>query len=152
MQGTTQQAIGQINRRLAAMIYHAVIEEVDYPNYRVRVRVGQPGDPHIVTGWVPWPANVGRNRRDWMPLAVGQHVLMASQSGTMADSVIVALLHVDSDPPPSTDPTKDVIEFRSGTKVVHDADTGDLQITCTGDVTINVTGNARITAARIDLN
>ena len=152
MQGTPEQAIAQLSRRVAGMVFTAVIHEVDYPNYRLRARVGQMDGPHIITNWMRWPGNVGRNRVDWMPLAVGQQVMVVSQSGTMADCVVVQLLHTTDDPPPSLDPTKDVIRFRTGTQVVHDADTGDLAITCAGDVTINVTGNARVVARRIDLN
>ena len=176
MKGPVTQILDELSRRIAGMLRVGVVEEIDYGGTRLRVRIGYGGPGDIETSWLPWPGSLGRNRVDWTPLKPGQQVLLASPSGDLAQAVVVALLHVDSDPPPSTAETLDVVQFRSGTGVVHDAETGDvvvtgardvtldverdvivradrhINVTVDGDATITASGNARITAARIDLN
>lgn len=155
MRGPAHQILDELSRRIAGMVRIGLISEVDYAQTRIRVQSGQ-----IETGWLPWPASMGRNYVGWRPLAVGQEVILLSPSGDLSQAVVVGLLHVESDPPPSTDETLDIVRFRSGTTVQHDADTGDLLITAArhvtinvaGDATINATGNVDIDGARIDLN
>ena len=139
MRGPAVQILDELSRRIAGMLRVGLISAVDHAyvdpdgNHRPRLRV-QSGD--IETGWLPWPAHMGRNRVDWTPLRVGQEVLLPSPSGDLTQAVVVALLHVASDPPPSTDEDLDIVRFRSGTSVQHDA----------------ATGNVAVTAPRIDLN
>ena len=155
MKGPMTQILDELGRRIAGMLRVGVVHEVDYAGLRLRVQSGE-----IVTGWLPWPGHLGRNRVDWTPLAKGQEVLIAAPGGDLSQAVVVALLHVGSDPPPSTDETLDVVRFRSGTTVVHDAETGDLEVTAARDVTVTAardinataTRNVAVRGARIDLN
>ena len=148
MKSPAAQILDELGRRMAGMLRVGVVHEIDYPGLRLRVKVEE-----IVTGWLPWPGFLGRNRVDWTPLKVGQEVLLAAPSGDLAQqAIVVAMLHVEGDPPPSTDPEKDIVQFRSGTVVTHDATTGDLDIECAGNITITAAGNIRMTAQRIDLN
>ena len=148
------QLIDELGRRIAGMLRVGVISAVEHAHtedgvHRPRLRV-RSGD--ITTGWLPWPGHLGRNRVDWMPLVIGQEVLIAAPSGDLSQAVVIALLHVASDPPPSMDETEDVVRFRSGSTVRHDADTGDLEVIGVRDVTVTATRNVDINAARIDLN
>ena len=121
MKGPITQVLDELGRRIAGMLRVGLVHEIDYPGLRLRVRSGD-----ITTAWLPWPGYLGRNRVDWTPLVVGQEVLIAAPSGDLSQAVVVALLHVATDPPPSTDETQDIVRFRSGATVTHDADTGDL--------------------------
>ena len=154
MKGPVAQILDELSRRIAGMLRMGLIEKVDYAHTedgvsrpRLRVRSGD-----ILTGWLPWPACLGLNRVDWMPLKKGQQVLIAAPSGDLTQAVVIALLHVDGDPPPSTDETEDVTRFRSGTTIKHDAKTGDLTITGVGDINIKATGNVNIRGRTINLN
>ena len=162
MKGPVAQILDELSRRIAGMLRMGLIEEVDYahtedgvPRPRLRVRSGE-----LITGWLPWPAHLGRNRVDWMPLKKDQQVLLAAPSGDVTQAVVIALLHVDGDPPPSTDETADVVRFRSGSTVRHDADTGDLFVDGVSDVIVTgarnieatASGKAEVTAPSIVLN
>ena len=154
MKGPVAQILDDHSRRIAGMLRMGLIEEVDYahtedgvPRPRLRVRSGE-----LITGWLPWPAHLGRNRVDWMPLKKDQQVLLAAPGGDVTQAVVAALLHVDGDPPPSTDETEDITRFRSGTTIKHDAETGDLTITGVGDINIKATGNVNIRGRTINLN
>ena len=143
MKGPTTQILDELSRRIAGMLRVGLVHEIDYPGLRLRVRSGD-----ITTGWLPWPGYLGRNRVDWTPLVVGQEVLIAAPSGDLSQAVVVALLHVTSDPPPSTDETQDVVRFRSGSTVTHDADTGDLEVTGVRNIGITAAEQIVLTVGR----
>lgn len=147
MKGPAAQILDELSRRIAGILRVGVVAEIDYEHTRLRVQSGD-----ILTGWLPWPGHLGRNRVDWMPLKRGQQVLMAAPSGDPALAVIVALLHVGNDPPPSTDETQDIVRFRSGSMVVHDAETGDLTLTGARHITIKAAGDVTIQGRTINMN
>ena len=128
------------DRRMADLICLGRIEDVDHDNKRLRVR------SKTLSGWLPWPAELGRNYRRWRPLAVGQQVILASPSGDLAQAVIVGMLYTHALDTPSKDPDTDVIEFTNGARLSHHAGSGDMRLTCQGNLSIEVTGTLTLTA------
>lgn len=121
-------------RRIANLICPGVIEAVDHAGQRLKVRA------KTVTGWLPWPTEMGRNYRRWRPLRAGQHVILGSPSGDLSQAVIIGMLYTASRDAPAVDPNIDVIAFDNGASVRHDAASGAMTIVCKGDLTLEVSG------------
>ncbi len=129
------------DRLLADLICLGRIEQVDHEAKRLKVR------SKTVTGWLPWPAEMGRNYRRWRPLAVGQQVILASPSGDLAQAVIVGMLYTQALDAPSADPDSDLIAFTNGAVLSHNVVSGAMNITCQGNLTMDVAGTLTLNAA-----
>ncbi|SDF04928.1 phage baseplate assembly protein V [Rhodospira trueperi] len=99
-----------LHRRAGNMLRAGTIAAVDHDRARVCVRLAG-----RLTGWLPWPAEVGRNFRAWRPLRVGQPVMVAAPSGDPANGQIVQTLYSAALPPPDTDPQADAVHYEDGT-------------------------------------
>ncbi|WP_076461582.1 phage baseplate assembly protein V [Marinobacterium stanieri] len=120
-----------INRRLESLIRLGTIAQVDHAARRLRVKTGD-----LLTGWLPWPAEVGRNFRRWRPLREGAQVVLACPSGDPAQAAIIGMLYTQSLDRPSADPDVDLIEFEDGTRLEYNSHSHHLNAECVGDVTI----------------
>ena len=119
-----------LNRRIESLIRLGTIDQVDHAARKIRVRSGG-----LLTGWLPWPADVGRNYRRWRPLRTGTQVLLACPSGDPAQAVVVQILYTDALDAPSTDPNVDLIEFDDGTVIQYDSSSHHMTADCVGDIT-----------------
>jgi len=140
------------DRLIADLICIGRIVEVDHQAKRLKVRT------KTVTGWLPWPAEMGRNYRRWRPLRAeaqedtqedtqaGQQVILASPSGDLAQAVIVGMLYTETLNAPSNDPDIDLIEFTNGAHLSHNVVSGDMTITCKGNLSIDVAGTLTLSA------
>ena len=135
-------AIFDLYRRLNNLLLSGVITELDHAQRRVRVHSDQ-----LDCDWIPWPAEIGRNYIRWRPLRLSTSVLLACPSGDPAQAEIIGMSYIQPQPAPSSDPELDLIEFDSGSKVLHNASTGDISIVANnlrletrGDLTIDCQG------------
>lgn len=126
--------LAELNRCFAALVLFGVVVEVDSTNKLLKVQEG-----NLTTGWLPWPAETGRNYRRWRPMKKGQQLVVLCRSGDPAQGVIVGELYSDSNESPSTDDDIDLIQFINGNKIEHNAVTGQIHIIAKGDV--HVTGD-----------
>jgi phage baseplate assembly protein V len=134
-EGIEQIAIPDMERRIANMVRIGAIHEVDAANKRIRVRSGA-----ITTGWIPWPAEIGRNYRRWRPLRTGQQVIMVSPCGDLSQAVVAGMLYTSALASPSSDEDLDIIEYEDGTVIKYDSGESLLTIDSVGDVVINCVG------------
>lgn len=119
-----------LNRRIESLIRLGLIAEVDHNTHKLRVRTGG-----LLTGWLPWPAEIGRNFRRWRPLRVGTQVILACPSGDPAQATVVGVLYTQSIDTPSHSPDLDLIEFNDGTRLQYDSAAHQLTVDCVGDIT-----------------
>ena len=75
--------IAELYRRLDNMVLIGLIHEVDHQKKRLRVRSGE-----TITGWLPWPADIGRNYIQWRPLQPGIQCVMVCPGGEISQGVI----------------------------------------------------------------
>lgn len=123
----------ELNRRLENLIRLGTIAQVDHAARTLRVQSGG-----LLTNWLPWPADIGRNYRRWRPLRIGTQVVLACPSGDPAQAVIVQVLYTDALNAPSSTPSMDLIEFEDGTVIEYDSNTHQLRASLgTSSITAN---------------
>nr|VFK12775.1 MAG: phage baseplate assembly protein V [Candidatus Kentron sp. LFY] len=128
--------ITEHDRQISNLIRIGIIEIVDHFNKRLRVRSGG-----VLTGWLPWPAEVGRNFIHWRPLRIGTQVILGSQSGDLEQATIIGMLYTQIFDSPSTDPALDLIEWNDGARISYNIDSGEMVIKAIGDLCIKAGGN-----------
>ncbi|KZX00999.1 hypothetical protein JL49_08050 [Pseudoalteromonas luteoviolacea] len=128
--------VAELMRRFANMLMLGTIEEVDHDTQKVRVKVGE-----LVTGWLPWPAELGRNFIRWRPLKPGIQCLIACPAGEPTQAVIIQLLYTTEFHSPSISEHMDVLTFNDGTHIQYDSENSVFDVNCAKDVTINIAGN-----------
>lgn len=121
----------ELNRRLENLLRLGTIAEVDEDARVLRVASGA-----LTTDWLPWPADIGRNYKRWMPLRLGTQVILGSISGDPAQALIIGMLYTEALNSPSTDPDIDLIAFDDGTLVQHNSNSHKTTISSAGDVEI----------------
>lgn len=128
--------VAELMRRFANMLMLGTIEAVDHEAQKVRVKVGE-----LVTGWLPWPAELGRNFIRWRPLKKGIQCLIACPAGEPTQAVIIQLLYTTEFHSPSNSEHMDVTLFNDGTQIQYDSENSVLDVSCAKDVIINIAGN-----------
>jgi phage baseplate assembly protein V len=136
-----------LNRRIESLIRLGTIAEVDHAARKLRVKTGG-----LLTNWLAWPAEVGRNFRRWRPLRIGTQVVLGCPSGDPAQAVILQILYTSALDAPSTDPDVDLVQFEDGSYIEHNASNGKLQVHAAGDLHLTADGNIVINGSRVALN
>lgn len=155
--------VSEAERRLNQSITIGSISEVDHQAKKLRVEAGS-----ILTAWLPWPTEMGRNYRRWRPLRKGQQVVLAAPSGDLAQAVVIGMLYSKALPAPSDNPDLDLVEFEDGARFQYDsaaheciAETGGSRVTMDRDrILLSSNGSTleldasgiRLNGARIDMN
>lgn len=122
--------VSELLRIVHSMSDVGVITDVDHAAHKIRISA----DGENKTDWLDWPAEHGANYTRWRPLKVGQGVMYHAPGGDVAQAKVVAMLHTDSIPPPSSDPEVDVIQFANGNQIAHSMATG--KFTVIGDIDV----------------
>lgn len=122
------------DRLISDIICLGLVEEIDHQAKQLKVR------SKTLSGWLPWPVEIGRNFKRWRPLRKGTQVILGSPSGDMAQAVVIGMLYTSALDAPADDPDVDVISFENGAAISHNAATGDMNITCKGDFILDVSG------------
>ena len=131
----------ELERQLHNLLRLGTIAVVDHSKRLVKVQSGD-----LLTGWLDWPAEMGRNYRRWRPLRLGTQVLIASPSGDPAQAQIIGTLYTDAFPSPSTDPELDLVEFDDGSKVEYHIGKQQMQVYSAGDLSLHSAGNLYLRA------
>lgn len=148
--------VRDLQRRMANMIRRGRVHSVDFEQSPPRVKVEYEKD--AVTGWLPWISGreSSKHRTDWEPLAVGEQVIILSESGELSAGVVIPSLPDSSNPVPSTSPDEHVSRYEDGTTFTYNRKThtlsidvqGDAILHTTGNVTANIKGTADVTVAK----
>lgn len=128
-----------LTRRLDNLIRLGTIAETDHEARLLRIQSGE-----LLTDWLPWPTEMGRNYRRWRPLRIGTQVVLACPSGDPAQALIIGMLYSDALDSPGTDEHQDLIEFDDGTRIQYDSAAHRLSIDVHGDAAVQVEGDASL--------
>ncbi|TDE19288.1 phage baseplate assembly protein V [Vibrio owensii] len=133
--------VRDLQRRMANMIRRGRVHSVDFEQSPPRVKVEYEKD--AVTGWLPWISGreSSKHRTDWEPLAIGEQVIILSESGELSAGVVIPSLPDATSPVPSTSPDEHVSRYEDGTTFTYNRKTHTLIIDVQGDVNFHATGN-----------
>ncbi|MGB0694000.1 MAG: phage baseplate assembly protein V [Rhodospirillaceae bacterium] len=131
--------LAELNRRLENMVGVARIAAVDHGSARLRLDING-----RLSGWLPWPAEIGKDYRMWRPLREGTQVAFQAPGGDPANAVITKILYSDDRPAPETDPDSTLVQFDDGTFVRYDAGSKTLTAYSDGDLTVECLGVLRL--------
>ena len=123
------------------MIRRGRVHSVDFEQSPPRIKVEYEKD--AVTGWLPWISGreSNKHRTDWEPLAIGEQVIILSESGELSSGVVIPSLPDATSPVPSTSPDEHVSRYEDGTTFIYNRKTHTLTIDVQGDVNFHATGN-----------
>ncbi len=137
--------VRDLQRRMANMIRRGRVHSVDFSRSPPRVKVEY--EKGAVTGWLPWVSGRASSdhRTDWEPLAIGEQVIILSESGELSAGVVLPSLPDASSPVPSTSPDEHVSRYEDGTTFIYNRKTHALTIDVQGDANLHTTGNLTAT-------
>lgn len=148
--------VRDLQRRMANMIRRGRVHSVDFAQSPPRVKVEY--EKGAVTGWLPWISGreSNKHRTDWEPLAIGEQVIILSESGELSAGVVLPSLPDATSPVPSTSPDEHVSRYEDGTTFTYNRKThtlsidvqGDANLHTTGNVTAHIEGTADVTVAK----
>ena len=133
----------ELQRRLENVIRIGVIAKVDYDNKKIRVQSGE-----LLSNWLAWPVEMGRNFKRWRPLRLGQQVILGSPSADPAQAVVIGMLYSQNFEAPSDDPDLDLIAFDNGASLSHNIDTGEMNVVCKGEIKVSADKDITINSAQ----
>lgn len=138
--------VRDLQQRIANVIRRGRIHSVDFEQSPPRVKVEY--EKGAVTGWLPWISGreSSKHRTDWEPLAIGEQVIILSESGDLSSGVVVPSLPDATSPVPSTSPDEHVSRYEDGTTFSYNRKTHTFSIDVKGDVVVNATGDIKATA------
>lgn len=133
--------VRDLQRRMANMIRRGRVHSVDFEQSPPRVKVEY--EKGAVTGWLPWISGreSNKHRTDWEPLAIGEQVIILSESGELSAGVVLPSLPDATSQVPSTSPDEHVSRYEDGTMFIYNRKTHTLTIDVQGDVNFHATGN-----------
>nr|VFK47924.1 MAG: phage baseplate assembly protein V [Candidatus Kentron sp. TC] len=92
---------------------------------------------------------MGRNFIRWRPLTKGTQVILACQSGELAQAAIVGMLYTQALDAPSTSPEIDMIQWNDGASIFCQLGTGEMTIRAKDDLRIESGGDIHINAQKV---
>lgn len=131
--GGMSQSLSDLYRRFENLLPRGIVAEVDNGAVPPVVKLRLNGR---LTGWLPYPAEIGANFRRWRPLRVGTQVQACCPSGDIAQAVIVQILYTDALAPPETGGDVDVIQWDDGTLIRYDSASHHMRILSVGDLSL----------------
>jgi phage baseplate assembly protein V len=104
------QRVAEIERRLASMIRHGTVSEVDPKKQLVRLRVGGDEEKPLKSPWVPYAQMAGAFKAH-IPPSVGQNMTVFAPSGEFRQSVAVPFTWNEANASPSEKGDENVVTF-----------------------------------------
>ncbi|MEI8631426.1 phage baseplate assembly protein V [Vibrio sp. PP-XX7] len=120
------------------MIRRGRVHGVDFSQTPPRVQVAYDADllsdQPAVSGWLPWVSGraASTSRTDWEPLAVGEQVLILSESGDLSAGVVVPSLADATNVVPEISPDIHVSRYADGTTLSYDRAGHSTAYRCSG--------------------
>lgn len=135
--------VAELERRIAGVMRHGVVAEVDPEKQRVRLDFGPShgGEGKFLSPWVPY-AQFSGALKVHTPPTVGQQMTAMSPTGDFRQAVAIPLTHSDQNPSPSGAGDQNVVTYGNVTMTLAD----DLVRSEVGGLTFELTSAAaRIT-------
>lgn len=117
----SQFSISDLLRRIENLLKVVVIHAVDFDAQKLQI-----ASAGIISGWLDMPGEVTHNYLRWRPLKPGVQVLIACESGDLANAIIVQILYNAGNQPLNTSETLDYMQFTDGALISYDTDTSTL--------------------------
>lgn len=139
--GVGDPEITDSERRHADAIKFGTVEDVDYGKARVRVLIGDKGDPdgHLVTGWLPMAGGRAKGDSDWHPLEKGEEVMVLSESGELQNGMVLpAARYTDENPAPGNKAGLWRKSFQDGATIEYDRETGAFAVASKASAALRV--------------
>jgi phage baseplate assembly protein V len=135
--------LSDLERRVANLIQPGTVEETDYPNARVRVKIGL-----NVTAWLPWMTTRAGGDRSWHAPEVGEQVLVLSPSGDFRQGFALPSIYQNAHPAPADSEKIHRIEYSDGAVLEYDRENHRLTATIPGEVVIDAQGDIKATTQK----
>ena len=127
------------------IVRFGVVTAVDAGAARAKVSFGGESE----SAWLPWLAERAATIKVWAPVAIGEQVVVLSESGDTAQGVILSLVFISSYAAPSGDGAEHLLQLGASSISVKD---DAIIITSNGSTITIDAGGIRLDGARIDLN
>ena len=112
--------VAEVERRLASMVRHGEVLDVDAKRHRVRISLGEGEDGRPVPGpWVPHAQIAGAMKIHSMP-SKGQNMTMICPGGDFRQAVALPLTWSDQNKSPSEKEDEHVLTFGSVSITIKD--------------------------------
>lgn len=137
----------ELNRRTSNVVKFGAIEEVDYANAKVKVRMGD-----LLTAWIPWTSK-SSNNASWLAPEIGEQVVVASPSGELNQGVVLGSIPQDLHPPAGNSVDKHTMVYGDGTVIEYDRAAHHLKAVLSGGGTVEIvaSGGVLITADNVTI-
>lgn len=131
--------VAELERRIAGVMRHGVVAEVDPEKQRVRLDFGPShgGEGKFLSPWVPY-AQFSGALKVHTPPTVGQQMTAMSPTGDFRQAVAIPLTHSDQNPSPSGAGDQNVVTYGNVTMTLAD----DLVRSEVGGLTFELTSAA----------
>lgn len=126
--------LAELQRKFAALVIFGTVSELDHKAKKLRVT-----DGNLTSGWLPFPAETGRNYRRWRPIKLGQQLIVLCRAGDPSNGVIIGELYCESNDAPLTDENIDLIEFNDGAELRYDSKNKVMTIQSAGELNLIAT-------------
>ena len=127
------------------IVRFGVVTTVDAGTARAKVSFGGESE----SNWLPWLAERAATIKVWAPVAIGEQVVVLSESGDTAQGVIIGSVFSASNAAPSGDGAEHLLQLGASSISVKD---GAIVISSNGSTITIDAGGIKLNGARIDLN
>lgn len=130
----------ETDRMVSGMLMAGTIEDVDYPNARVRVRSGS-----WVSAWLPWGSLAAGQVRHWRPPSVGEQALIMSPSGQPEQGMVMPGFYAEQHKQ-ANDNRKEIVSWLmpDDTLFEYDWDKHEITVHAVGSARIRIAGSAHV--------
>ena len=104
--------VAELERRVAGMVRHGTVEQVDPQKQRVRLRLGGTDDKPFIGPWVPY-AQIAGALKVHTPPSVGQQMTLLSPTGDPRQAVALPMTWSNQNASPSQKGDEHVLTFGS---------------------------------------
>ena len=148
-------AISELQRKLANIVRIGLVKEIDYEKAKVRVQIGE-----FLTDWLPWITNRAGEDKTWLPLSIGEQVIVLSPLGELSLGIVLAGIYQQNYPAQESKKEISSLTFADRTKLLYDKENHHLEISVADKITLKVgeskiemtKNEIKLKANRIELN
>ncbi|MDA0782416.1 MAG: phage baseplate assembly protein V [Proteobacteria bacterium] len=125
--------VTELDRRLSNLIQVGTVLEADYPNAKLKVKIGD-----ITTDWLPWLTMRASNDTTWWSPEIGEQVMVLAPSGELKQAVILSAIYQNAHP--AIDDNDDVSKtvYKDGTITRYNRDTHVLTVDVNKDGKVEI--------------
>ena len=132
----------ELERRLNNLIRLGTITRVDVENAVCDIKTHA---NEVIER--PWLALRTGTTKHWNPPTVGEHVILFSPCGELAQAIVLTGLYTIDSPAPSQSADEEITEYPDGSTLSYNHQTHHMDVTLCEGATININAPSKITIA-----